>query len=236
VQFEVLQVQGPLGEFSGSEKIWNHLDELVVGIETQMVLRRNGFRVGLGRPESWPPVRAILQTVPKRIVRRLPPSLPNSLSVSLELTGQPVDQDIFYYRRDGTLAGDFYRGARDVLRLTWEFNSDNVDEVVVYITPEIRQHRRGLAYKPTPAGVAQVPIYEGRQFHELACRIVTPKDGYLVIGPSPVVNRAGLIGKEFLIGEIDGEAYETLLVIVPKVLDLRGESSGEGRESGVSIP
>ena len=55
VQFEVLQVQAPLGEFSRSQKVWDHLDEQAVGIDTQMTLQRNGLRIGLGSQESWPP-------------------------------------------------------------------------------------------------------------------------------------------------------------------------------------
>lgn len=234
VQFRVIQVQAPLGEFSQSQKIWDHLDEQAVGTETQMMLQRNGLRVALGSAESWPPVQAILDSVTKRNVRQLPASLPNSLSVSLQLTGEPVDQTIFFYRPNGTMVGNFYSQATDVLRITWDFYSDNIEQVVVYITPEIRQDQTGVTYKATPLGAAQVPVYEGRVLNELACRLVVSPEGYIVIGPGPDVEHAGLLGKEFLVNQIDGEPYESILVIVPEVLDLSRQPASQDPKAAVS--
>ncbi len=228
VQFDVLQVQAPLGEFSRSQKIWDHLDEQAVGIETQMHLQRNGLRVGLGTQESWPPVHAILETVSRRIVRVLPPSPPNSLSVSLQLNSEPLDQTVFFYRGNGTLVGGSFAGATDVFRITWEFNSDNIEQVVVYITPEVRQEQSGSAPMPTPLGVAMVPEYEGKVFKELTSRLVVGPGGYIVLGPAADVARAGLLGREFLVKLIDAEPYEMVLVIVPRVLDL-ARQGGDGQ-------
>jgi hypothetical protein len=227
VQFDVLQVQAPLGEFSRSQKIWDHLDEQAVGTEMQMILQRNGLRVGLGTPESWPPVHAILQGVQRRIVRTLPPSPPNSVSVSLRLNNDPLDQTIFFFRPDRSLAGAWFAGATDVFRITWEFNSDNIEQVVVYLTPEVRQDQSGVTFKATPQGVAPVPIYEGRVFKELACRLVVSPGGYIVLGPGEDVSHVGLLGREFLVTPIDGEPYEMILVIVPRVLDLSKRLAAE---------
>lgn len=231
VQFEVLQVQAPLGEFSRSQKIWDHLDEQAVGTEMQMTLQRNGLRAGLGSQESWPPVRAILDTVQHRIVRTLPPAPPNSVSVSLQLNNEPVDQTIFFFRANRTLSGDTFPGASDVLRITWEFNNDNVEQVVVYVTPEVRQNQSGVSFKATPFGVAPVPIYEGRIFKELGLRLVVSPGGYIVLGPGEDVSHVGLLGREFLVTQIDGEAYETVLVIVPRVLDLNQQAPVEASKA-----
>jgi hypothetical protein len=227
VQFEVLEVEAPLGEFSRSQKVWDHLDEQAVGIETQMTLQRNGMRIGLGSQESWPPVHAILDTVPRRIVRALPPSLPNSVSVSLQLHNEPSDQTIFFYRANGTLSGGSFLGATDVFRITWEFNNENLEQVVVYLTPEVRQDQSGVTFKPTPLGVAPVPVYEGRVFQELSCRLVVSPGGYIVLGPGEDVSHVGLLGREFLVSSIDGEPYERILVIVPRVLDVGKQSPAE---------
>jgi hypothetical protein len=231
VQFDVLQVQAPLGEFSRSQKIWDHLDEQAVGIETQMVLQRNGLRLGVGSQESWPPVHAIFQAVSRRIVRTLPASPPNSLSVSLQLNGEPLDQTVFFYRAVGTLSGSSYLGATDVFRITWEFNSDNIEQVVVFITPEVRQEQSGVTFKATPLGVAPVPVFEGKVFDELACRLVVSSGGYIVVGPGADVARVGLLGREFLVMTIDGEPYETILVIVPRVLDLSRPAPAEASKA-----
>ena len=234
VQFEVLQVQAPLGEFSRSQKVWDHLDEQAVGIDTQMTLQRNGLRIGLGSQESWPPVHAILETVPRRIVRAMPPSLPDSVSVALQLNNDPLDQTIFFYRSNGTLSGGSFLGATDVFRITWEFNNDNVEQVVVYFTPEVRQDQSGVTFKATPQGVAPVPVYEGRVFKELACRLVVSPGGYIVLGPGADVSHVGLLGREFLVSPIDGDPYETILVIVPRVLDMSKQPLAE--ETKAAIP
>jgi hypothetical protein len=228
VQFEVLQVQAPLGEFSRSQKIWDHLDEQAVGIDTQMLLQRNGLRVGLGSPESWPPVRTILETVERRIVRQMPASMPNSVSVSLEIDNEPQDQTVFFYRANGTLAGGSFAGATDVFRINWEFDPDNLDRTVVYITPEVRQDQSGVSFKATPLGVAPVPIHEGKVFRELTTRVVVSPGSYIVLGPAEDVTHTGLLGREFLVSEIDGELYETILMIVPRVLELKAEREAEG--------
>lgn len=233
VQFRVMQVQAPLGVFSRSQKIWDHLDEHAVGIEMQMLLQRNGLRLGLGASESWPPVKAILESIERRTVRHLPPSLPNSLSVSLQLTGEPVNQTLFFYRADGSMAGNYYSQATDVLRILWDFSSDNIEQVVVYITPEIRQDQTGVVYKATPLGAAAVPIFEGRVFSELTGRLVVAPQGYIVLGPGSDVNHTGLLGREFLVNQIDGEPYESILVIVPEVLDLRKQPAKEDMKAAV---
>ena len=233
LRFRVIQVQAPLGEFSRSQKVWDHLDEQAVGIETQMLLQRNGLRVGLGEPDSWPPVRAIFDAVAKRTVRELPPSMPNSLSVPLQLNNEPVDQTVFFYRSNGTMAGSFYSQATDVFRITWDFNSANIEQVVVFITPEVRQDQSGVVFKATPMGAAPVPVYEGRVFAELTCRLVVSPGGYIVLGPAADVNRTGLLGREFLVNQIDGEPYESILVIVPEVLDMTGQPAGENTKAAV---
>ena len=135
----------------------------------------------------------------------MPPSLPDSVSVALQLNNDPLDQTIFFYRSNGTLSGGSFLGATDVFRITWEFNNDNVEQVVVYFTPEVRQDQSGVTFKATPQGVAPVPVYEGRVFKELACRLVVSPGGYIVLGPGADVSHVGLLGREFLVSPIDGD-------------------------------
>lgn len=216
--FDVLQVAVPRGALSESGKMWNHLDEAVLPPEVVTQLRRNGFRIGLGRPASWAPIKAILDTTEGATSSQQSLSFRNPHPLFLELDEQARDQTLFLYRADGTMRGKSYPNTRNRIRIAHAMNRDQMDEADVQIVPEVHQAEPSRRFHSTPNGYEMVPYFPTWVFAELAARLIVPPDYFIVIGPSEAAAQSLLVGTAFLTGEIDDRPVETLLVVTPKLL------------------
>lgn len=228
VKCKLVKVQVPLGRLSTSQKLWNHLDEEAVGTEARRLLMRNGFRVGIGRPGSWPPIQAILNSsAPDEIVAG--EYMLNPLrAMPIKLSHRRNDQTVWYFRADATLAGAFYPESMNYWLLRHAIDPDQPDIVLLQFTPEVRQEQVGFEWRRTEEGLRQVPIYRGWVGHKLAFRVAVSPEHYVVIGPAENVLRKGLIGRCFLVRQLDGRLLETLFVIVPQIVHRPSLASAAG--------
>jgi hypothetical protein len=181
-------------------------------------LIRNGFRVGVGKPGSWPPIQAILNAAnPDEIVAGEYVLNPYR-AMPIKLTNRCVDQTVWYFRPDATLAGAHYPQSTNYWLLRHAIDPQRPDVVLLELTPEIRQEQLGFEWRRTEAGLQQVPIYRGWVAHELTFRLAVDPGHYVLIGPAENVMRDGLIGRLFLVREVDGRLLETIFVIVPQIV------------------
>ncbi len=219
VRFDVLRVRVRQGTTSGSEKIWNHVNEQVIPIAKAQQLRFNGFRVGLITSGAWPAIKAIFDGTEGATARQTSSVISDGSPLTIQLT--PVCyQTIFHYRLDMTLVGrSFYEGAT-LLRIDHSINPDRLSELTLGIVPEIRQPGVSLRWKSTPDGIRQVPVYRGELLAALACQIALPSGTGVVIGPSEAIAQETLIGRALLAEEINAEPYERVLFITPTVIRL----------------
>jgi len=215
--FQLLRVELPLGAVSDSQKLWNHVDEEALGSDQAMLLRQNGFRIGLGQPADWPAVQAILVASHPTLAKRKAVNLQTAYPLAIE-DGQPKrDQTIFYYRPDGTLAGQSVDQSRNVLRVDHEIDPQGADAVLLHVLPEIRRRDTGLQMFRTQDGFKQLPAYEGVSIRDLSFTIRVPDGWFLVIAPGPRVNQTGLIGREFMSCAGHDGRYEFVYVIWPTI-------------------
>jgi hypothetical protein len=189
---------------------------------------RNGFRVGLGGPGTWPPIQAILNAAgPEQIVTGeffLDPFR----SMPIKLSPRPADQTICFFLPGASLSGAEFPNSSNYWLLRHAIDPDDTDAVLLEFTPEVRQEREGFEWRRTDEGLQQVSVYRGWVGHELACRVAVPPRHYVVIGPSANVSRKGLIGRSFFVRQWDGQLFETLLVFVPEIV----EQSASGVQAG----
>ncbi len=219
IDFRILRIRAPIGTFSQSGKIWNPIDEEVVSIPMQRLLQRNGIRVGVGKAEDWPQIKAILDAERVEVVDRHK-AVFNGLPLIIDLEQSPRDQTMFLYRADGTMPGASFPRSTNVLRLEYGLSSAEVNTVIVDVMPEIRMQR----VDTSPAfdlNWPQPPPIDppSRPFRELSVRLTIRPEHFLAIGPSAAAQRGYLAGSLLLCDEVDGQRFEALYVITPRVLN-----------------
>jgi len=217
VRFDVLRACVPVGEVSKSGKIWNHVDEDVVPADWAAHLRRNGIRVGRGTSSSWAPIRAILEAA--RGTRCQPESLitRGSGPLILQISPRPRDQTLFLYRPDGGLVGATFAASTNVIRIEYGVPPTELDSVALTITPEVRQQDIDAGWRVTPHGVVRNPTEAARALRELAFDVIVPPDHFILVGPSPQIERQLLAGRALLVDTIEGQEFESLFFITPRV-------------------
>ena len=220
--FDVLRVDVPFGTVSTSGKLWNHIDEDVLPPETIALLQRNGLRIGRGRPESWPPVKALLDAIRGAVSSEHSLEIRNPYPLILEMDQAAHDQTLFVYRRDGTLMGETRPASRNRFRIAHAMNIDRMDEVLLEVVPEVREGRPRRQWQRTEQGHELVPVFRGRILGELAARVAVPPGYFVLIGPSPEAAMSSLVGGAFLSREVEGKRVETLLFITPRLFRAGG--------------
>ncbi|MFQ6048318.1 MAG: hypothetical protein ACE5K7_03025 [Phycisphaerae bacterium] len=218
IVLDVLKVELPFGAVSGSEKIWNHLDEEAIGSDQAALLRRNGFRVGVGQPGSWPPIEAILRASSPATMSRHSTTLRGAYPLSIQTDRAAHDATIFFYRPDGTLVGQSFRQARNILQVDCRVDLDHPDSVILQIRPEVRQQRRGLEWMTTALGLQKLPRYEGRVISELTFGVRIGPGEFLLIGPGRQITQPALIGRQFMSHAGPQRRYETVYILTPRVI------------------
>jgi len=217
VHFQVLRIRGPAGLFSRSERIWNMLDENVLPIDQRALLARNGLRVAVGRQETWPEIKAILDGeqveafADQKVVQ-------DGYPLPLFINTQPHLQTLFLIRPDGSMPGARFPQSTMALRLGYTVPVDEPDSVEVQLIPEVRLP----PYRPPPTltehGWTEYPsIEQGRPLWELACQVRVAPEQFLVVGPSSMVQQPHLTGTLLLCEKINGRDYESACFITPKL-------------------
>jgi hypothetical protein len=221
VQLRIMGIEVPGGAASDSEDIWSYVDE-EAALAGSPALGRNGFRVGVARREHWPSLERIFRQLAGQQARDVSmPVLPN---VPLPITLQPQQpaQTIFVYRADGTLSGQDYPPASNVLTLLCALNLDESNQLIVIGQPQLHA-TNDTAYLAEDRGafvwVKGPRVYELR---DLAFRLSVRSGDILVVGPGPAVHRPTSAARRFLIKDRDGIEFETVLLLMPSVV--RGEA------------
>jgi len=216
VHLDVLRVEVPMGSVSTSASIWSHLDEQAIGTQRAVTLRRNGFRVGVGRPEGWEPIKAILDGIPAPLIYHESVVLGTG-GLSLDITEIPEDQAIFFFRDDGTLTGESFPASRNALQVMYEIAPDDPGKVVLKLIPEIRQHERGTQWVRRDGRYVRVPVYHGRILSELAMTAALPAGWFLAVGPGGEVALGSIVGRALLTRQVEGKRYESIYFFTPQV-------------------
>jgi hypothetical protein len=230
--FDIFRVRVKRGFFSESGKVWNHLDEEAIPADTAIMLQRNGFRVGRGDANAWPPIRALLEQEEDLETFNTQLAVNDNQPLQIEIDLTPRDQTLFMFRADGTLTGASFPGSRNFLRVEYDVSVDEPGSVEVEVMPEVCMPIR-LAMPEPQEDETQVPEpawrHPIRVLRELAFRLKIGPEEFLAIGPSAMAHQGYLAGSQILCEIVDGVRYESMYFITPRLYRMNslGASSKE---------
>jgi len=212
-------VEVPAGKASGSEDIWSYLDEEPAGPDTAAALGRNGLRVGVGKLANWPDVRSLLTELTGQQVGTTVIPMISGTPVPIRLKrGQPV-QTIFLSRDDLSLTGEDYPPGTNQLLFSCTMDRDNRDRVLVTGVPQIETTKRTPKLVERNGSRAFMPLPDWHTFRFLRFQLSVAKDEFLVIGPGRMARSATSLGHHFLVRRKKGMEFETVLVLMPEVIE-----------------
>jgi hypothetical protein len=218
VSLRITTIEVPVGTASGSEEIWSYLDEEPIHAIRSANLGRNGLRVGLGRLGTWPDVARILKRMTGRSPKRnLVACIPGN-PLPIILKERQADQTIFTFHDDRTLSGRDYPAGDYLLAIVCTLDEDDPSKIILTAMPQVRTTRRQRRFVMRDAGPEMVAHAEVFGLSHLTFQLMMGKESFLVIGPGANSRNPTSVGHHFLVKKKEGMEFETLLVLIPKVL------------------
>jgi len=215
-------VELPAGMASSSEDIWSYLDEEPIQAARSASFGRNGFRIGRGSAESLPQLMQALQRLTGReVAYKTLVALPGTPTAITVRQGQP-GATLFLVNPDRTLSGADYPPGDSLLRLEGSLNPENMSEVLLTGLPQIRSAVAPMRVVETAGGPKLEAQKELFNFEELRFQLFVSNKGFLVIGPGVMALQPTSLGHYFFIAEREGIAFETVLILIPELLDRTG--------------
>ncbi len=216
IRMNIVYIEVPAGQASGSEEIWSYLDEEPIGAERLVSLGRNGIRVGLGRSESMPDIIRVLKRMTgKALGRRLMVGRSGAPHHIVLKRRQGV-QTVFDFHADRTLSGSDMPPGDNVLTVVCTVDQDDADRIILTGMPQVRSSKTRTRFLSEPAGIriTNKPIMFG--FDDLMFQMPMRPGEFLVIGPGAASRRPHSVGRHFFIDKRQGMNFEIVLVLTPK--------------------
>ena len=218
LQFDLIRVEFDAENALPSQKIWNHLDMMRFDLGQATLLARNGIRAGVGSPEAWPALRAIIEGFGGQAYRdEVAP--PRGQPLVLDLG--PVNQGapIFCYDRHARLIGKSFQHGRRVISLDYAYHPEREIPIELRTGFEIRHDRGTMTWTKQGAMIRQVPSIDRHAFSDiiLPCRVAPGE--FLVLGVNGDSTGEFMVGRHFFTRKLEGINRETVLFFSPKILE-----------------
>jgi hypothetical protein len=215
-ELAVLHILVPQEQQAAIEKIWNFLREDALDADTDLRLRRNGLRLGVGHAQWWEPIKAAVDAIEGHQVALVTSlRVPVGFPLSLELDSEPHQQTLFYVGSDGILSGGTWPESRNILRVTYGPDLQDVDRIVLLAVPEVHQKQDGWQWVRTEAGLWQVPRQAMQTFDATAFVLTLGPGEFALLAPSANARVSGLLGSAFLTRESQGRHYDSYVFLRP---------------------
>ena len=222
IQLTIYNITLPVGGVSRSDEFWRHINENAVDVGPHDLLWKNGVRVGIAAAGEWDYLRGTLESNP---ARTQPSNFTGRESnIELEMKLKVPYQDLFYYDGAGDLTGRTFDRCDNLLRVSFQPAPRKPGTVRLSVCPVVRSLRERLvptgeaSFNPTP-----YQWIHPEQFFALNLTADIPRDGFLVLAPSPDGKWPSSLGNTFLIKDGATEQTETLLIFRPITFRTKAE-------------
>jgi len=216
-ELAVLHARVPHDAFEQAAQVWSFLREDVLDADTQLRLRNNGLRIGIGHQRRWGEIRDTLEAAgAESIVFPQPLRAPAGFSIGLELDTAPREQTLFYMGPDGVLSGATWPESRNVLRVSYYPDVSDIHNVRLFVVPEVYRQRGDWKWIRSQAGIAPAPDQAREVYSAVAFNVVLEPGEFLLIAPSENARIRGLLGGAFLSSLSAGRWYDSYIFLRPE--------------------
>lgn len=218
VQLHMTSIELPFGAASGSDEIWQALDEQVLDPQKRKWLALNGMRVGLGKQKNWEVPARILRRLHGRKLKTGVTTFPPGRTVPVVLERRPEGQTVFLFRTDGSAIGTDVPPGDTLLAVGGHMEPERPGHVRVSFAPQTRKLRQKRKFVRGPEGFTLSHDDEITSFHSLEWELALSEADFILVGPGKASARATSPGHYFFVHESKGVRYETLLLISPRTV------------------
>lgn len=216
-ELSVIQILVPREGAESARKIWSFLREDALDAETQLRLRKNGVRVGVGRDKSWGPIKDVLESIEGcETTFAKPIRMPIGFVLSLELDNEPREQTLFFLDRDGYLSGSTIPASRNVLRISYAPDPHDYRSVQLVVTPEVYRRREGWEWVRREAGLTGDSSRSKHAYDAVGFVLTLAPGEFALAAPSENADIYGLLGGVFLTRTTEGRAFDSYIFLRPE--------------------
>lgn len=198
VQFRVHLITAPSGTFNKESRLWTIAAEPMPDASAALRLNSNGFRAAIGRESDRQALMEFLDDT-DGVRMNMDEAMPNlDKPVIIEIGACPPWQSVFHYDRKGSLRGADFVDAVARLLLRFELRSTNLKEVWLRVTPEVEEPPGPAKWQRDQDGeLREMPQERKHTFVDIETEARIPEGGFLVLGASPTVAEAPVLGRVF---------------------------------------
>lgn len=206
----------PRGRVSGNAEMWSRIDEQTLDPAPYDVLWANGVRVGSASLQEIEHLREILE-VSKAPVTDIYARGPGRQSHELQLGGVVQEQTLFWFDGAKEAEGRTFQNSENFLVIGFGPTPGRQRSMRLSLTPLVRsaQPRQVITAAGDSYEVEQV---RDENIFDLQLRVDIPFGDFLIVAPSVELSQETGIGRQFFTYESEGELWERVLVIIPRIV------------------
>lgn len=221
IQVELYQLSVPFGTISRNEKFWKRIDEDEVVIPTvRERLFENGVRIGRAPSREWDYFRHVMEEYPA-VTQSNRLLAAERTVVDLPMRKEVTGQDIFFITESNEPVGRTFGPSENFLTLTMEPAPRSPDTVRAVLCPVVRSKRKRLEYTAMNEEVEGPAYVTPEQLYAMNMCVDIRPDEFLVVAPSAMATKKMSIGNSFLVTQGAAEEKETVLLLVPKIVQFK---------------
>lgn len=218
IRLYVYRVTVPFGTVSRNDGFWRRVDEQSTQVQSHELLGANGFRVGEAAVSEWPYFKEIVSRGPV-IWQATEYSGIMAVDQMLQMTSEQDYQDIFYFDRNQYLTGSSYEHYENLFSLSFQAAPRKARTVRIALCPVVRSTQSQLVYTSLN-NQGTVTAVKPEQLFDVNLTADIGPDRFLILAPSEDAQWPMRLGNRFLISGAKSEQMETILLFVPRSVDV----------------
>ena len=219
IALRVYMLDLPRGQVSSNEELWRRIDEQALAPGAYDVLYANGVRVGVAPVTEIEHVSDTLgiTDAPTRDVVAM--SLGRQVE-ELEVATNIDEQTLFWFDAAKRHKGQTFQDCENLLSVGFEPTPGRLQSVRLSIAPVVRALRQRTVITSSGEDRTVTRVRDQTLF-DLSLRADVPLGWFLIIAPSDETRWQTSLGRQFFCHERDGELYERVYVIIPRINAVR---------------
>lgn len=212
----VYTVDVPRGRVSGNEALWRRIDEQTLDPAPYDVLWANGVRAGAAPLDEIEHLREVLE-VAETPATDIYARGPGRQSHELPLGGEILEQTLFWFDASKRSHGRTFQRCENVLVVGFGPTPGRMRSMRLSLTPVVRSTRPRQVV--TPSGDSyEIKQVRDENLFDLQLRVDVPFGDFLVVAPSEELTQETSLGRQFFTYEREGELWERVYVLIPRVI------------------